>query len=138
MPKRFYITPAVRSVTCPGTQAVSDQLKVSKENIKCQLQGTNILLMVQKSGDHQLRLIVYPIIYRVSYAFLVVVWDFGTINSIPPNGSRSENHLSSKMPYVIPRRVQIAPWRVLDSDFGSFTCRLSKTRQNFKTLTLVV
>ena len=25
----------------------------------------NILLMVQKSGDHQLRLVVYPIIYRV-------------------------------------------------------------------------
>ena len=24
-----------------------------------------ILLMVQKSGDHQLRLVVYPIIYRV-------------------------------------------------------------------------
>ena len=24
-------------------------------------------LMVQKSGDHQLRLVVYPIIYRVSY-----------------------------------------------------------------------
>ena len=26
-----------------------------------------ILLMVQKSGVHQLRLVVYPIIYRVSY-----------------------------------------------------------------------
>jgi len=26
-----------------------------------------ILLMVQKSGDHQLRLVVYPIIYRVLY-----------------------------------------------------------------------
>ena len=27
----------------------------------------NILLMVQKSGVHQLRLVVYPIIYKVSY-----------------------------------------------------------------------
>ena len=28
---------------------------------------TLILLMVQKSGDHQLRLVVYPIIYKVLY-----------------------------------------------------------------------
>ena len=27
----------------------------------------SILLMIQKSGDHQLRLVVYPIIYRVLY-----------------------------------------------------------------------
>ena len=26
-----------------------------------------ILLMVQKSGDHQLRLVVYPIIYRIFF-----------------------------------------------------------------------
>ena len=26
-----------------------------------------ILLMVQKSGDHQLRLVFYPIIYKVLY-----------------------------------------------------------------------
>ena len=26
-----------------------------------------LLLMVQKSGDHQLRLVVYPIIYKVLY-----------------------------------------------------------------------
>jgi len=34
--------------------------------------------MVQKSGsDHQLRLVVYPIIpYRVLAPFQVVVWDF--------------------------------------------------------------
>ena len=30
-------------------------------------QGHKILLMVQKSGDHQLRLVVYPIIYKVLY-----------------------------------------------------------------------
>ena len=30
-------------------------------------QEHKILLMVQKSGDHQLRLVVYPIIYRVLY-----------------------------------------------------------------------
>ena len=29
-----------------------------------------------KSGDHQLRLVVFPIIYRVSAPFQVVVWDF--------------------------------------------------------------
>ena len=28
---------------------------------------SSILLMVQKSGDHQLRLVVYPIFYRVLY-----------------------------------------------------------------------
>ena len=37
--------------------------------------GITILLMVQKSGDHQLRLVVYPIIYRVCYIQMVVVWD---------------------------------------------------------------
>ena len=30
---------------------------------------------------HQLRLVVYPIIYRVLYIQTVVVWDFRTINS---------------------------------------------------------
>ena len=30
-------------------------------------QETNILLMVQKSGDHQLRLVVHPAIYQVLY-----------------------------------------------------------------------
>ena len=29
-----------------------------------------------KSGVHQLRLVVFPIIYRVSYIQTVVVWDF--------------------------------------------------------------
>ena len=28
---------------------------------------TGILLMVQKSGEHQLRLVVYPIVYKVLY-----------------------------------------------------------------------
>ena len=32
--------------------------------------------MVQKSSDHQLRLVVYPIIYRVFAPSQVVVWDF--------------------------------------------------------------
>ena len=31
---------------------------------------------VQKSGDHQLRLVIYPIIYRVLAPSQVVVWDF--------------------------------------------------------------
>ena len=41
-----------------------------------------LLLMVQKSGDHQLRLVVYPIICRVlciSSCFLAEIW---TINSM--------------------------------------------------------
>ena len=38
--------------------------------------------MVQKSSDHQLRLVGYPIIYSVFFTFQVVVWDFWTINSI--------------------------------------------------------
>ena len=41
-----------------------------------------ILLMVQKSGDHQLRLVVYPIICRVLAPSQVVVSDFWIINSI--------------------------------------------------------
>ena len=32
--------------------------------------------MVEKSGDHQLRLVVYPIIYRVLHIQPVVVQDF--------------------------------------------------------------
>ena len=36
---------------------------------------TMVLLMVQKSGDHQLRLVVIPLIYKVLKAFHVVVWD---------------------------------------------------------------
>ena len=35
-----------------------------------------ILLMVQKSVDHQLRLVVYPIIYDGFYTSQVVVLDF--------------------------------------------------------------
>ena len=35
----------------------------------------------KKSGDHQLRLVVYPILYDGSYISQVVVWDFWTINS---------------------------------------------------------
>ncbi len=35
-----------------------------------------ILWMVQKSGDHQLRLVVYPIVYKVLAPSQVVVWDF--------------------------------------------------------------
>ena len=36
---------------------------------QCDWEGNHplLLLMVQKSGDHQLRLVVYPIIYKVSY-----------------------------------------------------------------------
>ena len=36
---------------------------------------------VQKSGVHQLRLVVYPIIYDGFYTSQVVVWDVCTINS---------------------------------------------------------
>ena len=42
---------------------------------------SHILLMVQKSGHHQLRLVVYPITYRVLAPSQVVVWDFWTFNS---------------------------------------------------------
>ena len=37
---------------------------------------TNILLMAEIRRKIQLRLVVYPIIYRVSYIQTVVVWDF--------------------------------------------------------------
>ena len=39
--------------------------------IKIVLRMLSILLLVQKSGDHQLRLVVYPIIYRVRHTFQV-------------------------------------------------------------------
>ena len=35
-----------------------------------------------KSGDHQLRLVLYPIVYNFFHTSQVVVWDFWTINSI--------------------------------------------------------
>ena len=41
-----------------------------------------ILLMLQKSGDHQLGLVVYPIIYKVLYLLGVDRRNFWTINSI--------------------------------------------------------
>ena len=41
-----------------------------------------ILLMVQKSGSHQLRLVVYPIIYKVLYLHGCWSPNFWTINSI--------------------------------------------------------
>ena len=40
------------------------------------LNGEIILLMVQKSGVHQLRLAVYPSIYDGFFTSQVVVWDF--------------------------------------------------------------
>ena len=47
--------------------------------------------MVQKSGDHQLRLVVYPIICKVLAPSQVVVWDFWTINSMPSGPSAINN-----------------------------------------------
>ena len=41
-----------------------------------------LLLMVQESVVHQLRLVAYPIIYNKVDISQVVVWDFWTINSI--------------------------------------------------------
>ena len=49
------------------------------------LMGKLSLLMVQTSGDHQLRLVVYPIIYRVLYIPGGWPWDFWTINSMTAN-----------------------------------------------------
>ena len=48
----------------------------------------SLLLMVQKSGLHQLRLVVYPIIYRVSYisggaGFLPTVGSMGPTVYLP-------------------------------------------------------
>ena len=48
-------------------------------------QNPVLLLMVQKSGVHQLSLVVFPMIYKVSAPSQVVVWDFFTINSIIPD-----------------------------------------------------
>ena len=51
-----------------------------------------VLLMVQKSGIHQLRLVAFPIIYRVLYIQPVVAWDFWTINSIIQLGGLEKNY----------------------------------------------
>ena len=61
------------------------ELEVESQPIwsKINQDSSFILLMVQKSGVHQLRLVVYlPIIFRVSKTSQVVVKDFWTINSI--------------------------------------------------------
>ena len=55
-----------------------------KDQAKCNLKKGNtalLLMMVQKSGGYQLRLVVYPIIYDGFDTSQVVVWDFWTINS---------------------------------------------------------
>ena len=43
-----------------------------------------VLLMVQKSGDHQLRLVVYPILCKVSNIPRHVVSRISSINSVLP------------------------------------------------------
>ena len=57
--------------------------------------GTNILLMAQKPGVHQLRLVNDPpIIYQGSFLSQVVVWDVWTINNndwVWPSLIKSEN-----------------------------------------------
>ena len=55
-----------------------------KDQAKCNLEKGStalLLLMVQKCGGYQLRLVVYPIIYNRFDTSQVVVWDFWTINS---------------------------------------------------------
>ena len=54
-------------------QPLKGSLKHPKQVHK-ELPGTNILLMEEIL--HQLRLVVYPIIYRVLAPSRVVVWDF--------------------------------------------------------------
>ena len=64
-------------------------MKENSKNIDCEgvifsektypkmcFKNFEVLLMVQKSGVHQLRLVVYPIIYEGFYTSQVVVWDF--------------------------------------------------------------
>ncbi len=60
--------------------------KSTFKNIEQKLLHFFILLMVQKSGSHQLRLLVYPMIYRVLAPSQVVLWDFWTINSMSSHG----------------------------------------------------
>ena len=45
------------------------------------IERSKVLLIVQKSGVHQLRLVVYPIIYKVLAPSQVVVWDFSVFRS---------------------------------------------------------
>ena len=74
-----------------------------------------ILLMVQKSGFHQLRLVVYPIIYGV-FTSQVVVWDFFhqqyqvlLMEFVPlEDGPMSD---STQMPHVCFRQITGDPFR---------------------------
>ena len=43
---------------------------------------SELLLMAQKSGDHQLRLVVYPIVYRVFYMY-IYIYILGGAGSLP-------------------------------------------------------
>ena len=90
----FFLLVVLRKVTCGpskgslvpcslNSKKVSKMMRcvVENKNIKVQVEmmtlpSMNILLMVQKSGDHQLRLVVYPIIYKGLAPYQVVVWDF--------------------------------------------------------------
>ena len=57
-------------------------------SFRCGKNGSNIwmiLLMLQTSGDHHLRLVVHPNIYNGFYIQRVVVSDFWTINVMPPS-----------------------------------------------------
>ena len=71
-PKRCRI-PAMRQ--CENHMIASSNTELLVEepeqpmDRRCVSCHVDILLMVQKSGDHQLRLVAYPIIYKVFYEF---------------------------------------------------------------------
>ena len=95
-----------------------------------------IQLMVQKSGDHQLRLVVYPIIYDGFYTSQVVVWDFWRIYSkahktlrifSPISNFQVNMESDNKKVFFCRKNRAIAPSLEMDRVMGS----LPKKQQKF-------
>ena len=104
-----------------------------------------LLLMVQKSSDHQLRLAVYPMIYQVLYIQTVVGWDFWTINSclngnspsvwaIRPHPCSSQYWHGAKWPtppeFGKSKGQKNCMWR-LNWDFSYYNCTPLKTNMAY-------
>ena len=73
------------------------QLQVKDQHIATT--GSVILLMVQKSGDHQLRLVVYPPWFKEFYTSQVVITGFLPSKVLPPPGG--ETNFGEFLPSVM-------------------------------------
>ena len=86
----------------------------------------------KKSGQHQLRLVVYRIIYRVSKTSQVVVWDFWTINLIMHDNSLI--HIYDKNDDLIQCFPHVSLTVSCASSSGWRTSQASQTSERMPTL----